>query len=285
MATAVDRRFDVVWFGGPKAYPLHAEHFKRLLKKGQGGRGHFLVMPTTAHQDEIEKTGNLLAFYYQQMNKTRKEDPPTFPVVKAPEMLQRILDGHFHGPTGPFHTGWIFLNEISSKLWPTNPEYRKWVIAIAEGLQTRGLRPVVFSPFPSPPKNRADWKTLADHAHIAVENYVGGHAIVAQGKNAPAFCEQQYGATMTRYTGHGIAPERIFITEHFGHTKLVGTVRRGRCSITMNQWLNTIDTRTAALQKLGFGGFVSFAWMYNQMGAPLGDLLKATDRYLARRLP
>jgi hypothetical protein len=281
MPQTVDRRFDVVWFGGPKSSPLQPAHFQRLLKKNKG-RGHYLVMPTTQHQAEIEKSGNLLAFYYAQLNKTRKEDPPTFPVVTAQQMQKRIVDA-YHAEN--FRTGWIFLNEISSALWPSSADYRKWLLDIVTGLSNRGLKPVLFSPFPAPPKNAADWKKISEQADIAVENYLSGRDILAKKANGASWCQQQYGATMKRYGAHGIPAEKIFITEHFGHTKFVSNVNRGRTSINLDQWLEVIDMRTAALRKIGFGGFVSFAWMYNQMGAPLDALLQATDRYLAGRLP
>jgi hypothetical protein len=197
-------------------------------------------------------------------------------------MADRILrEQHAQG----FHSGWIFLNEISSRFWPSDPAYRRWLIDVASRIARQGYSPVVWTPFPAPPRNGDDWKALSDVAYIAAENYLGGHLIAAQGANAQAWCEERYQLTKTHYTGHGVPESRLFLTEHFGHTKQVRDIRRGRCSLPLPDWLDAIDVRAAAARKVGFGGFVSFAWMYNQMKAPEEALLQCTDRYLAARLP
>jgi hypothetical protein len=282
---AARARFDVVWFGQQKAL-LKQSVFDRLNGLDAEGRGHYFVMPTTMHADEIRPVGNRLAFYYRTLNADDQKQMK-WPRFSAQEIVDEIVQKHTEEG---FTTKWIFVNEISAALWPAQREYRQWVIDIAQQMSGEGYRLAFFSPFATLRPNRPagpDWKTLSDHAWIVIEGYLSGQEILTSKQNGDqlAWCQAQYEAMKDSYTQYGVPGNRIFLVEHFGHTRQGKLRKWGRCGVSMDDWLTAIRVRSAAAKAVQFGGFVSFAWMYNQMNASESDLLRCCDAYLAANLP
>ena len=286
MPPAARARFDVVWFGQKKA-KLNPNVFERLNRLDADGRGHYLVMPTTAHQDEVHEAGNRLAFYYKALNADEQKQPK-WPTFKAAAIADEIAA--LHDREG-FRTKWIFANEISAMRWPAKREYRRWVIDIAERLHTHyGFRFAVFSPFATLRPNRPagpDWKILSEHAWIVIEGYLSGPRILErmQQGDAVEWCRDRYQEMKDSYRQYGVPANKLLVVEHFGHTRQGERRTWGRCGVRMDNWVAAIEARSAAARDVKFGGYVSFAWMYNQMGAPETDLLRCCEAYDAANLP
>jgi hypothetical protein len=285
-AAAVRPRFDIVWFGQQKA-KLDPNVFERLNRRGPDGRGHYLVMPTAKHQEEIEQAGNKLAFYYKSLNAddAKKLKFGRFPAAAIADEIAAL-----HGREG-FRAKWVFINEISASLWPAKAAYRQWVIDIAARLHgDHGLLPAVFSPFATLRPNRPagpDWKRLSEHASIVIEGYLSGPVIVEFRRkgNAVASCRERYLEMKNSYLQYGVPARKLILAEHFGHTQRGERRTWGRCGVEMNDWLAALEVRSAATRDVGFGGFASFAWMYNQMGALPADLVRCCDVYASAQLP
>jgi hypothetical protein len=286
MPAAVRARFDIVWFGQQKA-KLDPGVFQRLNRPGSDGRGHYLVMPTARHQQEIEEAGNKLAFYYKALNADDAKQPK-FPRFPAATIADDIAAQHRREG---FRTKWIFINEISAMRWPANRDYRQWVIDIAARLHAHGgLRPAIFSPFATLRPNRPagpDWKRLSEHASIVIEGYLSGPVILEHLRkgDAVAACRARYREMKDSYRQYGVPPSKLLLSEHFGHTQQGERRTWGRCGVPLKDWLAALEARSAAARDVGFGGYVSFAWMYNQMRALPADLLRCCDVYDAAQLP
>jgi hypothetical protein len=283
-AAAVRPRFDIVWFGQQKA-KLDQNVFERLNRRDPDERGHYLVMPTAKHQEEIEKAGNKLAFYYKALNadEAKKLKFGRFPAAAIADEIAAL-----HGREG-FRTKWVFINEISATLWPAQGEYRQWVIEIAARLHGHhGLIPAVFSPFATLRPNRPagpDWKRLSEQASIVIEGYLSGQVIRAFRRNAGAACRARYLEMKNSYLQYNVPARKLILAEHFGHTQRGERRTWGRCGVELNDWLAALKARSAAARDVGFGGFASFAWMYNQMHALPADLVRCCDVYDSARLP
>jgi hypothetical protein len=283
---AVRARFDVVWFGQQKA-KLDPDVFERLNRRDPDGRGHYLVMPTARHRQEIERAGNKLAFYYKALN-TDEARQPKFPRVPAATIADEIAA--VHGREG-FRTQWVFINEISAMRWPAKADYRQWVIDIAARLHSQhGLRPAFFSPFAALRPNRPagpDWKRLSEHASIVIEGYLSGPMILGHLRQggAVAACRVRYREMKDSYLQYRVPARKLLLAEHFGHTQFGERRTWGRCGVRLEDWVAALEARSAGARDVGFGGYVSFAWMYNQMRSPRADLLRCCDVYDAARLP
>jgi len=278
-------RFDVVWFG-QRGASLDPEVFTRLNERDPDDRGHYIVMPTTEHKADIERVGNRLAHYHKSLN-TDESKRATWPNLSAEFMAKGIADRH---AAAGFATRWIFVNEISATRWPAAPGYRRWVIDVARHLEGEGFNVAIFSPFAKLRPNRPagpDWKTLSDHAWIVIEGYLSGRRILEQMRNgdALAWSRNCYLEMRKSYEHYGVPRRRLFIAEHFGHTQHGPRRNWGRCGISQKNWLAAIEARSTAARDVGFAGYVSFAWMYNQMQAPRPHLLRCCKTYADARLP
>jgi hypothetical protein len=278
-------RFDVVWFGQRDA-KLDPEVFDRLNARDPDERGHYIVMPTTDRKLDIERAGNRLVHYHKSLN-TDESRRPTFPNLSAEEMAGAIAERHV---SAGFSTRWIFVNEISATRWPASPGYRRWVIDVARRLEGHGFDVAIFSPFATLHPNRPagpDWKTLSDHAWIVIEGYLSGQKIREQMRHgdALAWCRHRYLEMRTSYERYGVPRRKLFIAEHFGHTQHGPRRNWGRCGIPEGDWVAAIEARSKAARDARFAGYVSFAWMYNQMQAPRPHLVRCCSTYADARLP
>lgn len=289
----VDRRFDVVWFGGRPN--MVQSHFEALLRGQAGpGRGHFVVMPTTARLSEVRDAGNRLGHYDTSLSRAQraaKGQQGAWRSTPAEVMADRIAEAHERGGPGsgnhpPFPTKWIFLNELSRRLWLTEQSYRDWIVDLADDLATRGYKVVVFSPLTKAgavargSAIAGDWRRLAAHAFIAIEGYLGGQVVVSQGERGVAWCTEQYRAMKDAYVKLDIPAARLFLTEHFAQTAGTGPGPRGRWGISPGDWVETIRARCEAAGSVRFSGYVTYAWMYNQMQASEAELIRFTDAYV-----
>jgi hypothetical protein len=286
MPAAARARFDIVWFGQPKA-KLDPGVFERLNRRAPDGRGHYLVMPTTRHEQEIDEAGNKLAFYYKALNadEAKKLKFGRFPAATIADEIAALHDRE------GFRTKWIFINEISAMLWPAKAAYREWVIDIAARLHTHhGMRPAFFSPFATLRPNRPagpDWKRLSEHASIVIEGYLSGPMILEflRTGNAVASCRARYREMKDSYLQYRVPASKLILAEHFGHTQQGQRRTWGRCGVPFNDWLKALKARSAAAGDVEFGGYASFAWMYNQMRTLPADLVRCCDVYDAAELP
>ncbi len=148
--------------------------------------------------------------------------------------------------------------------------------------QTYKHEVILYSPFPNPANNGADWAYLSQYCYIAVERYLSGAAINAHG-NSVSWCQAQYQSSKNSYRGVGVPATRLFLGEHFGQT-VAGTAW-GRSGVSKAGWANAIRARADAARNVGFAGFVSFAWGKNGMGVTEAEMIYYEDVYRAKRLP
>jgi hypothetical protein len=301
-------RFDVVWFATTPP-PIHFGQAQFDALNEQAGSGHYLVMPTAQHLDEIRTNGNFLAAYVNDFNGEKSaaaEDAssagaPKFwgrtAAARAAEIEQWFTDTFPNsGEDGAPRPGWIFLNEISRGAWTNEEQYPSWVADLAAHLEQAGFSVVVFSPFtlPSHGGNLAErqeaWSSVAAHAYIAVESYLPGSAIVAAAdtpEGRQEWCETRYTEMLASYQAIGVTPGKLFLCEHFGQT--LASVGRGRTGVSPDDWLSAIDARSLAAKDLAnagrFSGYATYAWGYNQMGADEQSLVRFEEAYTAHALP
>lgn len=279
-ATAVstpDLRFDVATFCCSCSYPdrfcqTHFDHLNFF-----GTNGHYVAMGSDAHRVEIEGNGNVLAVYHNDLNTNWTSKTAT---QKADEIHQYVLDRFTANGAAP---QWVIINEISAGTWPGNQTYRTWVHDVAHRLRiTYGYEVVLFSPFPNPGANSADWQLVTHDAYIGIENYLSGEEIKAQGFSV-AWCQAQYQSSMNSYEARGVAWNRLFLGEDFAQT--VAGTGYGRSGVAAAEWDAAVIARSTAARNVGFAGFLSYAWGKNNMGAPDSDLTHFEDIYAAQTLP
>jgi hypothetical protein len=82
-----------------------------------------------------------------------------------------------------------------------------------------------------------------------------------------------------------VPTNKLFLVEHFGHTQQGERRTWGRCGVPIADWLDALHARSTAAREVSFSGYVSFAWMYNQMRTRPDDLLRCCDTYHAAHLP
>ena len=92
-------------------------------------------------------------------------------------------------------------------------------------------------------------------------------------------CRQRYESMKRAYGRLGVPARRLFLTEHFGNTKRGGSGGpRGRWGIAPDTWHSVIEARCAAATASGFAGYVTYAWMYNQINEP--NPVRFTNAYI-----
>jgi hypothetical protein len=291
MTPLVDRRFDVVWFGG--GLTLSEPLFRALLAQSELGHGHYIVMPTTNRVKDVEEAGNRLAHYDTSLSRAqaaRKGIEAEWRRLSAEHLADTIAEAHRRGgpdkiKRAPFPTPWIFLNELSRKLWLTESAYRKWVIALTQRLAEGDHKVVIFSPMTKAGGSAGaaladDWRRLADHAVIAIEGYLSGPEVKSNSDDAVRFCAMKYGEMKQAYVDLGVPTNRLFLTEHFGQTTGAGKGPRGRWGLQPDkEWRRTIEVRCGGAGDVRFAGYVTYAWMYNQMNRPSGQLVRFSKTY------
>jgi murein DD-endopeptidase MepM/ murein hydrolase activator NlpD len=276
----LDRRFDVLWFGGN--HPLSEEVFD-ILRRGQSavGRGHYIALPSTRRRADVEAAGNAVAHYDNASLASATRGAAGQGAWRQPGHLDAVVDSILaHRLQQAFTTPWIFLNEISASVWGREPGYRRWVVALVQRLAEGALRPVVFSPFKGPTRGLDEWRELGRLGFIAIEGYLDSERIASLPPAQRArHCRGEYEKMLEAYRRQGVRSERLFLTEHFGHTKRgMPGGPRGRWGLGGDEWADVIRARSEAAATLPFGGHVTFAWMYNWIGE--ADLAKFAAAYV-----
>ena len=239
--------------------------------------GHYIAMGTDTHRYELATNGNALAVYYNTLN----DGWTTNSGAVQASNINYYAVSRFTA-TGP-RPNWVVLNEISSGLWPSDSAYRTWVHDVVHALKTTyGFNVIVYSPFPNPGANAADWQAVATDAYIGIENYLSGSEVAGQNFSA-SYCQSQYQSSINSYTGLGVARAKLMLGEHFSQT-LAGT-SYGRAGVSSNDWDKVILARNQGAQNVGFAGFLSYAWGGNAMGITEEEQLEHEDDYCSNNLP
>ena len=243
--------------------------------------GHMIMMGSDAHRTELRANGNFLGAYYNTLNDNYGTWTAT---QKADDIENNYIIANFTS-TGVKPT-WVSLNEISSGLWPSDSTYRAWVIAVCSRLKnTYGHSVIIFSPFPNPANNASDWQSLAGVAYIAVEKYLTGKDINANG-NSVSWCQSQYQSSYNSYVNTvGVPSAQLYLTEHFAQTTSTQSPAFGREGVSYAGWDNAINARSQAAHNIGFAGVCSFGWSGNQMEVSDTDLIHFENTYDANVLP
>jgi hypothetical protein len=168
-------------------------------------------------------------------------------------------------------------------LWPSNAGYRAWLRTLIYRLKTTHNHQIILaSPFSNPGNHASDWVPLSQNCYIGIEKYLSGAAINASG-NSKAWCKSQYQSSKNSYLNLGIAANRLYLFEHFGHT-VAGTAW-GRSGVSYAGWDNAIKVRADAAREVGFAGFVGYAWGKNGMGVSQAEMVHFIQTYKSKVLP
>jgi hypothetical protein len=273
-----DRRFDIETFNcTPDGSDDHfcQPQFDHL--NFVSANGHFGAMGTDAHRVELNNAGNFLAAYYNNLTGLYG----TYTGSQAADQIENYVVSNFTA-TGVKPT-WLVLNEISGSQWPSNADYRAWLrTCIARLKTTYGHSTILFAPFANPANNAADWVPLSQNCYIAIEKYLSGSAVNANG-NSVTWCKTQYQSSKTSYLNLGIAASQLYLAEHFAQT--VAGTGWGRDGVSYAGWDNAIKARADAAKQVGFAGFVGYAWSKNGMGVSEADMVHFEDTYASKPLP
>ena len=274
---APDLKFDVVTFCCPCSLDDHfcQPQFDHL--NWPTTNGTFLAMGSDAHRLELATNGNALAIYYNTFNDGYSTNSAA---TQASNINQYAVSGFTSSGPRP---DWIALNELSSGLWTSDAAYRVWAAAVVRELKTNyGFNVVLFSPFPNPGNNNSDWQAVSSNAFIAIENYLDGAQIKANGYSV-SWCQGQYQSSITSYNARGVALARLILTEHFAQT-IAGT-SYGRSGISSNEWESAISARSQAAKNIAFPGFATYAWAKNGMLVGDDEIIHFEDSYRTNPLP
>jgi hypothetical protein len=272
-----DSRFDNVTFCCPCSPDDHLcqAHFDELNLPTTNG--HYIAMGTDAHRLDLATNGNALAIYFNTFN----DGWTTNTGAMSASNINQYAIANFTS-NGP-RPDWIVLNEISSGLWTSDPNYRAWVQAAVHSLKTTyGFNVILFSPFPNPGANGVDWQAIANDAFIGIENYLSGEEVRAQGYSIN-YCQSQYQSSITSYAGLGVNRARLMLGEHFAQTTSGTTF--GRAGVASNEWDMVITARNQGALNAGFAGFLSYAWSKNAMLVSDQEELHFEDTYRTNQLP
>jgi len=214
---------------------------------------HFIAMPTDSHRSKIQAAGNDLAAYVNELNDGYKNGGAPEGIAAA-ESAWSTMQSSYGGsvPT------WVILNEISSA-WTSSQGYRDYVIAFAQRLTSAHARKVIVaSQFPTVSMQHAtDWAKLGNAAWIGVEVQVTGSDIANNGNAAM----DAFSAAMTAYTNTGVSKSKVMLVDNYSNTP--GGWAFGRDGVSADQWRAAIKKRVGAAGKVGFAGYISYAWEGN----------------------
>jgi hypothetical protein len=240
--------------------------------------GHYLAMGTDAHRADLQSNGNVLAIYYNNFN---ADWDTNVTAVQEAAAIDTYSVSQFT-TTGP-KPNWIILNEISAGNWPGNQTYRTWVSSVVGLLHTNyGYTVVLFAPFTNPANNPADWQAVAANAYIAIENYLSGQEIMAQGFSV-SWCQSVYQSSIPSYNSVGVPTSDLILGEHFGQT-LSGS-GYGRSGVSSNDWTSAINARSQAIRNCNYPGFIGYAWDKDNMDVSTNEMISYEDIYASNLLP
>jgi hypothetical protein len=272
-----DRRFDVATFY--ETTEFSADHFVQAHFDNlnwSSPNGHLMMMGTDQRRTQLNGAGNVLGAYYNTLTNLYTSSGHD-PIAAADTIRQYVLDNFTS--TG-VATKWISLNEISGSLWPSNGDYRAWLRGTISRLKnTYSQEVILFSPFPNPVNNAADWGPLSQDCYIAVEQYLSGEEIKNNGYSV-TWAQNQYLSSKNSYIARGVDPSKIIMTEHFGQTT-AGT-GWGRAGLPIAEWQQAIAVRSDAIRNVGFAGFISYAWSKNGMMVSDAEMIAAEQAYRSR---
>jgi len=239
--------------------------------------GHFLAMGNDSHRADLQANGNVLAIYFNTLN----DGWTTNTGASSAALIDQYATNLFSA-TGP-RPDWVVLNEISSGTWPGNQAYRTWVRDVVHALHnTYSYSVIIYSPFPNPGANDADWQAVAADAYIAVENYLSGQEVQANSFSV-SWCQSQYQSSLTSYNARGVPTSRLLLGEHFAQT--VADTGYGRSGVSSNAWDSAIAARSLAAKNVGFAGFIGYAWDKNGLGVSEDEMIHFEDTYATNPLP
>jgi hypothetical protein len=278
VATLVNR-FDVVTFccDCPVEDRLCQPQFDAL--NWTNAAGHYLAMGTDEHRAQVTAAGNGLAIYYDVFN----EGADKMTAGEKAAWIESYARGRFT-ESGP-RPQWLILNEISAGKWPGDAAYRQWVVGVVSDLKNKyDFSVALCAPFAHPGAHAADWQAVATNAYIGIECYLSGKAIRDHGFSTN-WCEAQYKLAKEKYLHLGVPANRLLLVEDFANTEDVPDKTWGRQGVSGEDWARAIAVRSAALHKVGFVGFISYAWSKNAMRASDEDLIRFENAYKAQVLP
>jgi hypothetical protein len=277
-SAALQNHFDVVTFCCDCPIENHFCEPQFDALNWQAKSGHYLAMGSDAHRNEIIARGNQLAVYYNFFNNGEKMTA----VEKAAVIAKYAQTGFTHTGARP---DWIILNEISAGRWPVDAAYRKWVVDAVSILKNKDNFSVILcAPFERPGAHAADWRAVAENATIGIECYLSGQAIKDHDFSTN-WCESQYRESKEKYMRLGVPANRLFLVEDFANTEIAPGVTWGRQGVSAEDWDRAITVRSAASDKVGFGGFIGYGWSHDAMKAPDNDLIHFENTYKAQFLP
>ena len=276
---ALENRFDIETFCCECTVENHFCEPQFEALNWHATNGHYLVMGSDSHREQIAAQGNALAIYYDVFN----EGCEKMTAAEKADAIEKYSQKHFTS-TGP-RPQWIILNEISASKWPTNAAYRKWVVDVLSALKNKyKYSAVLCAPFDRPAAHPEDWQAVAANAYVGIECYLSGKAI-EEHKFSPAWCETQYRISKNKYAHLGVPADRLFLVEHFANTEDAPDRKWGRQGVTREEWDKAITIRSAALHKVGFAGFMSYCWSKNRMKVSDEELIHFENTYRAQTLP
>jgi hypothetical protein len=277
-AATPDLRFDVVTFCcvcTSSHQVLCQGHFDHL--NFPTPNGHYLAMGNDDHRAELAANGNVLAIYYNTLDKGW----PTNDATTAAASIQQYSTNLFTS-TGP-RPDWIVLNEISSQTWTADQSYRTWIREVVHALRnTYGYSVIVYAPYTNPTGTAADWQALAADAYIGVEDYLSGQEISAQNFSV-SWCQSQYSSALANYTSLGVSTNRLILGEHFAQS--TNNTGYGRSGVSSNDWDRAIIARSQAAKDLNFAGFIGYAWGADGMDVSQEEMIHFEDTYATNPLP
>ncbi|WP_150107544.1 immunoglobulin domain-containing protein [Pedosphaera parvula] len=239
--------------------------------------GHYLAMGNDDHRTELTANGNVLAIYYNTLDKTW----PTNDAATAAASINQWVMNNFTN-TGP-RPDWIVLNEIASSTWTPNPSYRTWIRDVVHALKTTyGYTIIVYAPYTNPVGTAADWQGLASDAYIGIENYLSGQEISAQSFSV-SWCQGQYSSSLVNYSNFGVSPNRLILGEHFAQS--TNSTGFGRSGVSSNNWDSAIIARSRGATNVAFAGFIGYSWGANGMNVSQDEMIHFEDTYATNPLP
>ena len=272
-------RFDVVTFncGGPVEDHFCESQFDVINWPARDG--HYLAMGSDEHRAPIAARGNGLAIYYDVLN----DGSEKITAAQKAASIEAYAQSRFT-KTGA-RPNWLILNEISAGKWPMDAAYRKWVTDVVSVLRNQYKFSVVLcAPFQRPAAHAEDWQAIATNACIGIECYLSGKAIKEHGFSTN-WCEVQYRAAKDKYMHLGVPVDHLFLVESFANTEDAADRPWGRQGVSLEDWDRAIAVRSAASHKVGFPGFISYAWSKNRMKVSDEELVHCESTYRAQILP
>ena len=259
--------FTALWFGDAN-FPLSEAVFEALLSSGPD---HVVVMPTTRRKAQVSPRHP-----YAQYDTRLSRANSNWRNVEPAQLAQQVVDAR---AKWEFDSPWVFCNELSNSQWraSANEAYRVWAFTFAQSLAAAGLVPAVYSPVANPLSEADNWSALAAAGYVAIESYLDPARVVAAPDQA-GYRRTQYASIASHYEAQGVPLDRCVLVEHYAQTA-AGT-GRGRGGLALSDWLSVVAARIAGARAAGFSRLGSYAWGYNQIGAPDSEIVATATTYV-----